>query len=580
MFKKIHKIGSDPFGQFPCPRNRLASECARCPFSSVPNSAGVSSKNPPKTPFLPATLGALAPGALYLASRLPLPWTRAGCRSEAKMSYAVFKMMHWATGIENCASGYITHSPSDFAVHIPPAPADDLEGDLPAARRVGPIPNLVVTAGNILEVYLVRVQEEDGRPPRPPGHARQGGVVEGIAGARLELVCHYRLHGNVESMAILSVGSDNHSKRRDSIILAFQDAKISVMEYSDAIHGLRTSSMHCFEGPEWNYLKRGRESFANGPIVKADPQGRCGGALVYDLQMVILKSAQAGQGFVGDDDVTSSGGPISVCFESSYIINLRELDIKHVKDFTFVHGYIEPVLVILHERELTWAGRISWKHHTCMLSAFSISTTLKQHPLIWSAANLPHDAYKLLAVPSPIGGVLVVCANSIHYHSQIYLEQILVWSLMQPMQHGYHMMLPCFQPRLECCSCLHYFMMEGKLLACMKRHCWDHYMLFASPPLLNRLDLSKSKASVLTSDNHYVFGERALQQLAILFSSWVVVWVTAFLYSIVVGHQLQAPSMEKMRFLLQNLYLLHVYALLKHIIQMTLIPLISFLLSC
>eukprot|EP01018_Ginkgo_biloba_P011837 Gb_25539 [translate_table: standard] len=32
--------------------------------------------------------------------------------------------------------------------------------------------------------------------------------------------------------------------------------------------------------------------------------------------------------------------------------------------------------------------------------------------------NLPHDAYRLLAVPSPVGGVLVVCANSIHYHSQ------------------------------------------------------------------------------------------------------------------------------------------------------------------
>lgn len=48
-------------------------------------------------------------------------------------------------------------------------------------------------------------------------------------------------------------------------------------------------------------------------------------------------------------------------------------------------GYIEPVMVILHERELTWAGRVSWKHHTCMVSAFSISTTLKQHPLIWSA---------------------------------------------------------------------------------------------------------------------------------------------------------------------------------------------------
>lgn len=53
-------------------------------------------------------------------------------------------------------------------------------------------------------------------------------------------------------------------------------------------------------------------------------------------------------------------------------------------------GYIEPVIVILHERELTWAGRVSWKHHTCMISALSINTTLKQHPLIWSAAVSPY----------------------------------------------------------------------------------------------------------------------------------------------------------------------------------------------
>lgn len=33
--------------------------------------------------------------------------------------------------------------------------------------------------------------------------------------------------------------------------------------------------------------------------------------------------------------------------------------------------------------------------------------------------NLPHDAYKLLAVPSPIGGVLVISANMIYYHSQV-----------------------------------------------------------------------------------------------------------------------------------------------------------------
>lgn len=49
-----------------------------------------------------------------------------------------------------------------------------------------------------------------------------------------------RLHGNVETMAVLSLGGDDGCKRRDSIVLAFQDAKIAVLEYDDSLHGLRT----------------------------------------------------------------------------------------------------------------------------------------------------------------------------------------------------------------------------------------------------------------------------------------------------------------------------------------------------
>lgn len=111
------------------------------------------------------------------------------------MSYAAFKMMHWPTGIEHCASGFITHSPSDSSPpQIPPAQADDLDSsEWPTQRRVGPVPNLVVTAANILEVYLVRIQEDDDRIPRPTGDQHGGGgTMDGLAGARLELVCHYR----------------------------------------------------------------------------------------------------------------------------------------------------------------------------------------------------------------------------------------------------------------------------------------------------------------------------------------------------------------------------------------------------
>ncbi|XP_054786517.1 cleavage and polyadenylation specificity factor subunit 1 isoform X1 [Prosopis cineraria] len=413
------------------------------------------------------------------------------------MSFAAYKMMHCPTGIENCASGFITHSRADFVPRIPPIQTDDLDSEWPARREIGPIPNLIVTAANVLEVYIVRVQEEVSREPKGNVESKRGGFMDGITGASLELACHYRLHGNVETMEVLSIGGGEASRKRDSIILTFKDAKISVLEYDDSIHGLRISSLHCFEGPEWLHLKRGREQFARGPLVKVDPQGRCGGVLVYDLQMIILKATQAGSGLVVEDDALGSGGAIAARIESSYMMSLRDLDMRHIKDFTFVHGYIEPVMVILHERELTWAGRISWKHHTCMISALSISTTLKQHPLIWSAANLPHDAYKLLAVPSPIGGVLVFGANTIHYHSQSASCALALNSYAVSLDSSQELPRSNFNVELDAAYAT--WLLSDVALLSTKNGELLLLTLVYDGRVVQRLDLSKSKASVLSS---------------------------------------------------------------------------------
>lgn len=123
------------------------------------------------------------------------------------MSYAAFKMMHRPTGIEHCAAGFVTLSRSEAsaaAQHlIPLLQPDDIDSDWPAAKRaqrssVGPLPNLVVAAANVLEIYLVRAQEEDAgsRNYRPSfsssAGAGAGGLMDGVSGARLELVCSYR----------------------------------------------------------------------------------------------------------------------------------------------------------------------------------------------------------------------------------------------------------------------------------------------------------------------------------------------------------------------------------------------------
>eukprot|EP01018_Ginkgo_biloba_P011840 Gb_25542 [translate_table: standard] len=112
------------------------------------------------------------------------------------MSYAAFKMAHCPTGVENCAAGYITHSFSDFSTQLPALPSEDMEGDWsqpPPKRGVGPIPNLVITKGHVLEVYIVRVQEDDKRLNADASGTtpKRGGTMAGLSGAWLEVACHY-----------------------------------------------------------------------------------------------------------------------------------------------------------------------------------------------------------------------------------------------------------------------------------------------------------------------------------------------------------------------------------------------------
>uniref|UniRef100_A0A0E0G8C2 Cleavage/polyadenylation specificity factor A subunit N-terminal domain-containing protein n=1 Tax=Oryza nivara TaxID=4536 RepID=A0A0E0G8C2_ORYNI len=443
------------------------------------------------------------------------------------MSYAAYKMMHWPTGVDHCAAGFVTHSPSDAAAFftaatVGPGPEGDIDSAAAASRprRLGPSPNLVVAAANVLEVYAVRAETaaEDGGGGTQPSSS-SGAVLDGISGARLELVCYYRLHGNIESMTVLSDGAEN---RRATIALAFKDAKITCLEFDDAIHGLRTSSMHCFEGPEWQHLKRGRESFAWGPVIKADPLGRCGAALAYGLQMIILKAAQVGHSLVGEDEPTCALSSTAVRIESSYLIDLRALDMNHVKDFAFVHGYIEPVLVILHEQEPTWAGRILSKHHTCMISAFSISMTLKQHPVIWSAANLPHDAYQLLAVPPPISGVLVICANSIHYHSQSTSCSLDLNNFSSHPDGSPEISKSNFQVELDAAKATWF----SNDIVMFSSKAGEMLLLTVvyDGRVVQRLDLMKSKASVLSSavtsigNSFFFLGSRLGDSLLVQFS--------------------------------------------------------------
>lgn len=89
-----------------------------------------------------------------------------------------------------------------------------------------------------------------------------------------------------------------------------------------------------------------------------------------------------------------------------------------VRDAVFLHGYTEPVLLLLYECTPTWAARLRERKDTCAVAAVCISLRRKRHTVLWREAGLPFDAQRLVAVPGRTAA-LVLCSNMVVYVSQV-----------------------------------------------------------------------------------------------------------------------------------------------------------------
>ncbi|XP_071821020.1 cleavage and polyadenylation specificity factor subunit 1-like isoform X2 [Apostichopus japonicus] len=356
--------------------------------------------------------------------------------------------------------------------------------------------NLIVTKATELTVYrilrnpevpLAKITESNGEEKRKE---------------KLEQVATYQLACRVVAIQAAPLASLG----RDALLMAFADAKMSVIEYDASTHELKTLSMHHFEEEE---LKNGYLTNPHLPMIQVDPDFRCAVMLIYGTSLVVLPFKRE---TMGDD----SDAPVHYSSRPSYLIKLKETDelLANIIDFQFLHGYYEPTLVILHEPVRTWPGRVAVRHDTCRIVALSLNISQKVHPVIWSQSSLPYDSLQVLAVPKPIGGIIIFAVNSLIYLNQsippygVSLNSITDWSTTFPLKKQENVNLT-----LDCCKAA-FISNENLVISLKGGEIYVLTLLVDGMRSMRGFDLSKAASSVLPTcvcaieDKFYFLGSR------------------------------------------------------------------------
>ncbi|KZT07933.1 uncharacterized protein LAESUDRAFT_724410 [Laetiporus sulphureus 93-53] len=326
-------------------------------------------------------------------------------------------------------------------------PDSKLPGSSAGSSRV--LFNVVVARSNLLRIFEVREepapfssQKEDERDRRASvrkgTEAVEGEVEMDVSGEgfvnmgsvkstaqngaahpltvnRFYLVREHRLHGivtGIEGVRIITSIEDS----LDRLLVSFKDAKIALLEWSEAVHDLITVSIHTYErAPQLLAI----DAPLSRSILRADPLSRCAGLLLPKDSIAILPFYQSQAELDIMEQETSQARDVP--YSPSFILDLSaEVDerIRNVIDFVFLPGFNNPTIAVLYQHPQTWTGRLKEYKDTVGLLIFTLDLVTRHYPMITAVEGLPYDCSMIAPCSTALGGVVILASNSVLYVDQ------------------------------------------------------------------------------------------------------------------------------------------------------------------
>ncbi|EAQ93478.1 hypothetical protein CHGG_01713 [Chaetomium globosum CBS 148.51] len=250
---------------------------------------------------------------------------------------------------------------------------------------------------------------------------------------KLVLVAEFPLAGTVTGL--VRIKTPNARLGLDSLLLAFKDAKLSLVEWDTEHHTLSTVSIHYYEQEELQGSPWAAPLSHYANFLAADPGSRCAALKFGARNLAILPFKQADEDIdMGDWDeeldgprpakdlssavINGASNIEDTPYSPSFVLRLSNLDpsLLHPVHLAFLHEYREPTFGILASTAAA-SNSLGRKDHFVYM-VFTLDLQQKASTTILSVTGLPQDLFRVVPLPAPVGGALLVGSNELIHIDQ------------------------------------------------------------------------------------------------------------------------------------------------------------------
>ncbi|PNY28839.1 Protein cft1 [Tolypocladium capitatum] len=316
--------------------------------------------------------------------------------------------------------------------------------------------NLVVAKGSLLQIFTTksisaefdpqaqqdetpkaeaqfdhRANDDDGLESSFLGGETMLVRTDRSTNTKLVLVAEIPLAGTVIGLA--RIKAKNTASGGEALLLAYRAAKLCLTEWDPQRHTLETTSIHYYEKDE---LQGAPWESSVGEYVnylEADPGSRCAAFKFGTRNLAILPFSRPEEGLEMDDWDEDLDGPRpnkeptvtngeanrqEAAYTPSFVLRLPLLDptLLHPVHLAFLHEYREPTFGIVSSSQAP-SPALGLKDHLSY-KVFTLDLKQRASTTILSVTGLPRDLFKVVALPAPLGGALLVGQNELIHIDQ------------------------------------------------------------------------------------------------------------------------------------------------------------------